>query len=65
MEQVPVLAGMHSTTGVTQMFESLYEQISRIKSIKRLTGFSMEQDEYVEILNDILTYKEAYEDHYV
>lgn len=65
VKSVPVLAGMHSTVGLAQMFESLHQQVSRIKHIKRFNSFPMEQDEYVEIVNSLLDQKEAYEDHYV
>ncbi|XP_046489750.1 protein misato isoform X1 [Neodiprion pinetum] len=67
VKSVPVLAGLHSGPGLSHMFDSLHSQASRIKSISKLRGFKdsgLEQDELIECLDQLLTYKEAYEDHY-
>ncbi|XP_012251024.2 protein misato isoform X2 [Athalia rosae] len=67
IKTVSVMAGLHSGAGLSQMFDSLHSQASRIKNINKLKAFKdsgLEQDEFTECLNQLLTYKEAYEDHY-
>lgn len=62
------MAGLHSTSEMSKMFESLHEQVSRIKNIKRFHAFAeagLEQDELSECLNHLLDSKESYEEHYV
>lgn len=61
------MAGLHSGPGLSGMFDSLHSQATRIKNINKLRAFvesGLEQDEFNECLDQLLTYKEAYEDHY-
>ncbi|XP_043281672.1 protein misato [Venturia canescens] len=67
VKSVPVLAGLHSGSSLSKMFESLHEQASRVKNIKRFHAFGdsgLEQDDYTECLNYLLDSKESFEDHY-
>lgn len=67
VKSVPVLAGLHSGNTLSKMFESLHEQASRVKNIKRFHAFGdsgLEQDDYTECLNHLLDSKESFEDHY-
>lgn len=62
------MAGLHSGSSLANMYESLYNQAKKVKSIKRFHAFEnsgLENDEYMESLNNLLDCKEAYEDHYV
>ena len=68
VQSVPVMAGLHSGGGLSAMYESLHEQLSRIKNIKQFHAFTdsgFEEDEFKECLNHLLDCKENYEDHYV
>lgn len=68
VESVAVMAGLHSGSSLANMYESLYNQAKKVKSIKRFHAFEnsgLENDEYMESLNNLLDCKEAYEDHYV
>lgn len=64
IESVPVLAGLHSGTELGEMLESLHSEARKLK-IARFHQFTIERDEYEECLNDILTFKEEYEDSYL
>lgn len=68
VQSVPVMAGLHSGNNLSAMYESLYNQLSRIKSIKKFHVFTdsgLEEDEFNECLNHLLDCKENYEDHYI
>ena len=67
-ENVAVMAGLHSGSSLATMYESLYNQARKVKSIKKLHAFQdsgLEQDEFADSLNNLLDCKEAYEDHYI
>ncbi|XP_034935497.1 protein misato [Chelonus insularis] len=68
VKSVPVMAGLHSGSGIKNMFETLHSQLSRIRSIKKFYTFEesgLEQDEFFECLNYLQDSKEAYEDNYM
>lgn len=68
VQSVPVMAGLHSGNSLSSMYESLHDQLSKIKSIKKFHAFTdsgLEEDEFNECLNHLLDCKENYEDHYV
>ncbi|XP_033356767.1 protein misato [Bombus vosnesenskii] len=68
VQSVPVMAGLHSGNGLSSMYESLHDQLSKIKSIKKFHAFTdsgLEEDEFNECLNHLLDCKENYEDHYM
>lgn len=61
------MAGLHSGSGLSKMFETLHEKMSRVKNINRLTAFKdsgIEQDQLKETMNRLLDFKEAYETQY-
>ncbi|XP_066245946.1 protein misato [Euwallacea similis] len=64
VDSVPVLAGFHSSTDIGAMFESLHSEAAKLK-ITRFHQFALERDEYEESLNDLLSFKENYEDNYL
>lgn len=67
VKSVPVMAGLHSGTGLSEMYESLHKQLSRVRSIKKFHAFTdsgLEEDEFKECLDHLLDCKEAYKDHY-
>lgn len=62
------MAGLHSNNGIAAMYESLLNQIKRIRSIKKFHAFmdsGLEEDEFTECINNLTDCKEAYEDHYI
>lgn len=68
VQSVPVMAGLHSGNSLSSMYESLHDQLSKIKSIKKFHAFTdsgLEEDEFNECLNHLLDCKENYEDHYM
>ncbi|CAL7946551.1 unnamed protein product [Xylocopa violacea] len=68
VKSVPVMAGLHSGNSISTMYESLHDQLSRIRSIKKLHAFiesGFEEDEFKECLDHLLDCKENYEDRYV
>ncbi|XP_051166015.1 protein misato [Leptopilina boulardi] len=68
VESISVMAGLHSGSSLSNMYESLYNQAKKVRTIKRFHAFEnsgLENDEYMESLNNLLDCKEAYEDHYV
>lgn len=64
MESIPVLAGFHSGTEIGEMLESLHTEAKKLK-IARFHQFTLERDEYEETLDDILSFRENYEDSYL
>ncbi|XP_053596509.1 protein misato [Microplitis demolitor] len=68
VKSIPVLAGLHSGSGLAFMFNSLHTQASRVKSIRRFHMFEesgLEQDDFIHCLNSLLDSKESYEDNYI
>ncbi|CAD6224659.1 GSCOCG00005489001-RA-CDS [Cotesia congregata] len=68
VKSVPVLAGLHSGSGLAFMFNSLHTQASRVKSIRRFHMFEdtgLEQDDFIHCLDSLLDSKESYEDHFL
>ncbi|XP_060822093.1 protein misato [Bombus pascuorum] len=68
VQSVPVMAGLHSGNSLSSMYESLHDQLSKIKSIKKFHAFTdsgLEEDEFNECLSHLLDCKENYEDHYM
>lgn len=68
VKTIPVMAGLHSTSEMSKMFESLHEHVSKIKNIKKYHAFGesgLEQDDLTECLNHLLDTKESYEENYV
>nr|XP_050858209.1 protein misato [Vespula vulgaris] len=68
VRSVPVMAGLHSGSSLASMYESLHNQVQRIRSIKKFHAFTdsgLEEDEFSECLNHLLDCKETYEDHYI
>lgn len=62
------MAGLHSGNNLGAMYESLHNQLSKIKNIKKFhifTDSGLEEDEFNECLNHLLDCKENYEDHYI
>lgn len=62
------MAGLHSGNNLAKMYELLYNETRAVKSIKRFHPFEnsgLEQDEFVDSVNNLLDCKENYEDHYV
>lgn len=60
------MAGLHSGSSLSAMYESLHNQVSRIRSIKKFHAFTesgLEEDEFKECLNHLLDCKENYEEH--
>ncbi|XP_063995599.1 protein misato [Diachasmimorpha longicaudata] len=67
VKSVPVLSGIHSTSELSKLFESLHDSLSKIKTIKKFHAFEdagLEQDDFTECLSYLLDSKENYEDHY-
>lgn len=67
METVPVLAGLHSGSGIGDMIESLHTETRRIK-FNRLHQFSshgLESLEFNECLDRLFDLRECYEDNYM
>ncbi|XP_076245344.1 misato mitochondrial distribution and morphology regulator [Calliopsis andreniformis] len=68
VKSVPVMAGLHSGNNIATMYESLYNQVSRIRNFRKFHMFmdsGLEEDEFKECLNYLLDSKENYEDHYI
>lgn len=68
VKSVPVMAGLHSGNSLSAMYDSLYNQLSRIRNIKKYHMFTesgLEEDEFKDSLDHLLDCKENYEDHYV
>ncbi|CAK9805721.1 Protein misato [Anthophora quadrimaculata] len=68
VQSVPIMAGLHSGSSLSAMYESLHEQLSKIRSIKKFHAFTesgLEEDEFKECLNHLLDCKENYEDQYI
>ncbi|XP_017882951.1 protein misato [Ceratina calcarata] len=68
VKSVPVMAGLHSGSSLGAMYDSLYNQLNRIKSIKKyhmFTDSGLEEDEFKDSLDHLLDCKENYEDHYM
>lgn len=65
VKSVPTMAAAQSSSELAETIESLHREASRIKiaRIPRLSD-SMEADEFVEILNTLLEFKENYEDSF-
>ncbi|XP_066587453.1 protein misato [Prorops nasuta] len=67
VKSVPVMAGIHSGSSLGLMYESLHEQLRKVKNIKKYHTFldsGLEEDEFKECLEHLLDSKELYEDHY-
>ncbi|OAD59046.1 Protein misato [Eufriesea mexicana] len=68
VKSVPVMAGLHSGSSLSAMYESLHSQLNRIRSIKKFHAFTdsgLEEDEFKECLSHLLDCKENYEDRYI
>ncbi|XP_067212096.1 protein misato-like [Linepithema humile] len=68
VNSVAAMAGLHSSNGIAAMYESLLNQIKRIRSIKKFHAFmdsGLEEDEFTECVHNLADCKEAYEDHYI
>lgn len=68
VKSVAVMAGLHSGSTLSGMYESLHHHLSRVRSIKKFHAFTdsgLEEDEFKECLDHLLDCKENYEDHYV
>ncbi|KAK0090701.1 hypothetical protein PV325_008038 [Microctonus aethiopoides] len=68
VKSVPVLAGLHSGNYLKDMYDTLHTKVSRIKNIKKfpiLQDSGLEQDDFIEMLDHLLTCKESYEDNYI
>ncbi|XP_076635548.1 misato mitochondrial distribution and morphology regulator [Colletes latitarsis] len=67
VKSVPVMAGLHTGSSISRMYESLHDQVTRIRSIKKFHAFTdsgFEEDEFKECLNHLLDCKENYEDRF-
>lgn len=66
VQSVPVLSGLHSSSGVGEMLETLLLQSKRI-NISRIPSFvdlGVDKDVFSETLNNLNDLKECYEDNY-
>ncbi|XP_054006063.1 protein misato [Hylaeus anthracinus] len=66
VKSVPVMAGLHNGRSLSTMYESLHNQVSRIRNINKFHAFTnsgLEDDEFKECLNHLLDCKENYEDY--
>lgn len=62
------MAGLHSTSEMSKMFESLHDRVSKIRNIKKFHAFGqsgLEQDDLAECLNHLLDTKESFEENYI
>ncbi|KAJ8925913.1 hypothetical protein NQ315_009765 [Exocentrus adspersus] len=66
VESVPVMAGLHSGSGVGDMLESLYTEARRIKypRFHQFINAGIDKDEYEACLESLLTLRENYMDNY-
>lgn len=66
VRSAPILATAQSSGDISETLESLHREASRIKIAKlyrfKETGF--EADEYLEVLNSLLEFKDNYEDNF-
>ncbi|KOC68125.1 Protein misato [Habropoda laboriosa] len=68
VKSVPVMAGLHSGSSLGATYESLHDQLNRIRNIKKFHAFTesgLEEDEFKECLDYLLDCKENYEDQYI
>ncbi|XP_001606064.1 protein misato [Nasonia vitripennis] len=66
VNSVPVMAGLHSGNFMAKMYESLHDQVKKVRSLNKFHAFvdsGIEQDEFMESVHNLLDCKESYEDH--
>lgn len=67
VDSVPVLAGLHSGSGLGDMLESLHTEARKIK-FARFQAFrtaGLEADEFSEALDRLFDLRECYDDNYL
>lgn len=66
VKSVPVLAAAQSSADIGNVIETLHREASRIKIVKihRFAETGLETDDYPEILNSLLDFKDNYEDNF-
>ncbi|CAG2066338.1 unnamed protein product [Timema podura] len=59
---VPAIAGLHTSSSVGTMLESLHFQSNRLqfKKFHHFGSAGLEEDEYIECLNQLLQLRECY-----
>lgn len=68
VQSIPVMAGLHTGNTLASMYESLHNELRKIKSIKKFHAFGdsgLENDEFIDCLHHLIDCKESYENHYV
>lgn len=67
VESVPVMAGLHTSSAIAPVLETLHTEASKIK-YQRLHSFKsagLETDDLKETLEKLLELKDCYEDDYI